>query len=46
MGLKDILQKRIIGQDHALEAIAECIKTSRAGLTDPRKPVGVFFMVG
>jgi type VI secretion system protein VasG len=46
MGLKGILQKRIIGQDHALEAIAECIKTSRAGLTDPRKPVGVFFMVG
>ena len=46
MGLKDTLQKRIIGQDHALEAIAECIKTSRAGLTDPRKPVGVFFMVG
>ena len=46
MTLKDTLQKRIIGQDHALEAIAECIKTSRAGLTDPRKPVGVFFMVG
>ncbi|MCP4321100.1 MAG: type VI secretion system ATPase TssH [Alteromonadales bacterium] len=46
MGLKDTLQNRIIGQDHALEAIAECIKTSRAGLTDPRKPVGVFFMVG
>ena len=46
MALKDTLQKRIIGQDHALEAIAECIKTSRAGLTDPRKPVGVFFMVG
>jgi len=46
MGLKDTLEKRIIGQDHALEAIAECIKTSRAGLTDPRKPVGVFFMVG
>ncbi|PKG38763.1 type VI secretion system ATPase TssH [Psychromonas sp. Urea-02u-13] len=46
MNLKDTLQKRIIGQDHALEAIAECIKTSRAGLTDPRKPIGVFFMVG
>lgn len=46
MGLKETLQNRIIGQDHALEAIAECIKISRAGLTDPRKPVGVFFMVG
>lgn len=46
MNLKDSLEKRVIGQDHALEAIAECIRTSRAGLTDPRKPVGVFFMVG
>lgn len=40
------LGKRVIGQDHALEAIAQSIRTSRAGLTDPRKPVGVFFMVG
>ncbi|MFT6986136.1 MAG: type VI secretion system protein VasG [Psychromonas sp.] len=46
MELKQSLEKRVIGQSHALEAIAECIRTSRAGLTDPRKPVGVFFMVG
>jgi type VI secretion system protein VasG len=46
MTLKDSLEKRVIGQSHALEAIAENIRTSRAGLTDPRKPVGVFFMVG
>jgi type VI secretion system protein VasG len=46
MNLKNALEKRVIGQDHALEAIAESIRTSRAGLTDPRKPVGVFFMVG
>jgi len=46
MNLKDILSERIIGQKHALEAIAQNIRTSRAGLTDPRKPVGVFFMVG
>ncbi len=44
--LSDRLGKRVIGQDHALEAIAENIRTSRAGLTDPRKPIGVFFMVG
>lgn len=44
--LKDHLETRVIGQPHALEAIAECIRTSRAGLTDPRKPIGVFFMVG
>lgn len=44
--LGEILQERVIGQDHALSAIAENIRTSRAGLTDPRKPIGVFFMVG
>ena len=44
--LKDVLSERVIGQPHALEAIAQSIRTSRAGLTDPRKPIGVFFMVG
>ena len=44
--LQETLQKRVIGQSHALHAIAENIRTSRAGLTDPRKPIGVFFMVG
>jgi len=46
LNLKDVLGKRVIGQPHALEAIAQSIRTSRAGLTDPRKPIGVFFMVG
>ena len=46
LDLGNALAERVIGQDHALHAIAENIKTSRAGLTDPRKPVGVFFMVG
>lgn len=46
LNLKDALAKRVIGQAHALGAIAENVRTSRAGLTDPRKPVGVFFMVG
>lgn len=40
------LGERVIGQQHGLKAIAEAIKQSRAGLTDPRKPIGVFFMVG
>jgi len=44
--LKDQLEERVIGQSHALEAIAQAIRTSRAGLTDPRKPIGVFMMVG
>jgi len=46
MNLADKLNERVIGQNHALEAIAQSIRTSRAGLTDPRKPIGVFFMVG
>jgi len=46
MNLKDVLGERVIGQSHALNAIAENIKTARAGLTDPRKPIGVFLMVG
>jgi len=46
MHLRDRLGERVIGQQYALEAIAQAIRTSRAGLTDPRKPIGVFFMVG
>lgn len=46
LGLKDKLEERVIGQPHALEAIAETIRTSRAKLIDPRKPIGVFLMVG
>ncbi len=46
LNLQDTLGQRVIGQSHALEAIAQSIRTSRAGLTDPRKPIGVFFMVG
>ncbi len=40
------LRKRVIGQDHALSAIAQRIITSRARLDDPGKPVGVFMLVG
>jgi type VI secretion system protein VasG len=40
------LQERVIGQAHALEAIAQRIRTARAGLVDPRRPIGVFLLVG
>ncbi len=40
------LAERVVGQDHAMEAIAQAVRTSRTGLTDPRKPVGVFLMIG
>ena len=44
--LKEAMEDRIIGQSHALEAIAQKIRTSRANLTDPRRPIGVFLLVG
>ncbi len=46
LNLRETMERRIVGQSHALEAIAEAIRTSRAKLTDPRKPIGVFLMVG
>ncbi|HUT09704.1 MAG TPA: hypothetical protein VMY42_04350 [Thermoguttaceae bacterium] len=46
LGLKEKMEERIIGQSHALDAIAQRIRTSRANLTDPRRPIGVFLLVG
>ena len=46
LNLQEVMGQRIVGQSHALEAVAQAIRTSRAGLTDPRKPIGVFLMVG
>jgi type VI secretion system protein VasG len=46
LSLRENLERRVIGQPHALEAVAQAIRVSRAGLTDPRKPIGVFLMVG
>ena len=40
------LGARVIGQDHALEAIARRMRTSKAGIEDPNKPKGVFLLVG
>ncbi len=46
LNLKERMEERIIGQSHALDAIAQSIRTSRARLTDPRRPIGVFMLVG
>ena len=46
MELDQRLKERVVGQDHALEVIARTVRTSRAGLGDPRKPIGVFMFVG
>lgn len=44
--LHQTMGERVLGQDHALEAISQRIRTSRAGLTDPKRPIGVFLLVG
>ncbi len=44
--LKDSMEESIIGQGHALEGIAQRIRTSRAGLSDPKQPIGVFLLAG
>jgi type VI secretion system protein VasG len=46
LSLEAQLGSRVIGQAHALEAISQRIRTSRANLDDPDKPVGVFLLVG
>ncbi len=46
LNLATYLKKRIIGQDHALEMVAKRIQTSRAGLDNPSKPIGVFMLAG
>ncbi|UCV30283.1 type VI secretion system ATPase TssH [Ferribacterium limneticum] len=46
LNLKPLLKERVIGQDHALEAVAQRVRTARANLEDPNKPKGVFMFVG
>jgi type VI secretion system protein VasG len=46
LNLNEKLNERVIGQSHALDAVAQRIRTARANLTDPRKPIGVFMFVG
>jgi type VI secretion system protein VasG len=46
LALADSLERRVIGQRHGLEAIAKRIQTSRAGLDNPTKPIGVFLLAG
>jgi type VI secretion system protein VasG len=46
LALPGQLKRRVIGQDHALDAIAQRIQTSSANLEDPNRPVGVFMLTG
>ena len=44
--LEEELHKRIIGQDQAIEAVSDAIRRSRAGLQDPKRPIGSFIFLG
>ena len=44
--LEDELHKRIVGQDEAITAIADAVRRSRAGLQDPKRPIGSFIFLG
>ncbi|HEY7211809.1 MAG TPA: type VI secretion system ATPase TssH, partial [Bryobacteraceae bacterium] len=46
LSLEDHLARRVIGQRHALAAVSQRIRTSKASLEDPAKPVGVFLLAG
>src|SRR5690606_3400624 len=44
--MEDVLHERVIGQDEAVEAVAKAIRRSRAGLSDPHRPIGSFLFLG
>ena len=46
LNLEDELHKRVVGQEEAIEAVADAIRRSRAGLQDPKKPIGSFIFLG
>ncbi|MBK9733171.1 MAG: ATP-dependent Clp protease ATP-binding subunit [Chitinophagaceae bacterium] len=46
LNMEGILKKRVVGQDHAVKAVAEAILESRSGLSKPGQPIGSFFFLG
>ena len=44
--LEDELHKRVIGQDEAIQAVSDAVRRSRAGLQDPKRPIGSFLFLG
>ncbi len=44
--MEEHLHKRVIGQDHAIRAVSEAIRRARAGVSDPRRPLGSFLFLG
>jgi ATP-dependent Clp protease ATP-binding subunit ClpC len=46
LGMEEHLRRRVIGQEEAVGAVADAVRTARAGLGDPRRPAGVFLFAG
>ena len=46
LSLEDELRKRVVGQEEAIEAVANAVRRSRAGLQDPKRPIGSFIFLG
>ena len=46
LNLKGSMEERVVGQSHGLETIAQSVRTSRAKLKDPKRPIGVFMLAG
>ena len=44
--MEDVLHEKIVGQDEAIHSIAKAVRRARAGLKDPRRPIGVFMFLG
>ena len=44
--MEDVLHKRVVGQEEAVEAVSNAIRRSRAGLADPNRPIGSFLFLG
>lgn len=46
LGMEDILKKRVIGQDEAVEAVSRAVRRARVGIKDPKRPIGSFIFLG
>jgi len=44
--MEDALRKRVVGQDEAIDTISKAVRRARAGLKDPRHPIGNFIFLG
>lgn len=46
LNMEEVLNQRVVGQDEAIEAVADAVRRSRSGLSDPKRPIGSFIFLG